>query len=85
MSRQTVARVALVGWLMRWLINRLGRVMRTMSLSIDLGRSIAAQGGVSWAENLAVGEVKGPLWIVFRFPGHTVVDSKEVVGVGQAG
>lgn len=70
---------------MRWLVNRLGRGLRAMSFRVDLGRSMAAQRGVSWAKNLAVGEIKGPLWIVFRFPGHTVFDSKKVVGVGQAG
>lgn len=91
MSRLTVALVALVSRLMRRLVNRLRRRLgamrrwRTMGFRVDLGRSMAAQGGVSGAKNLAVGEVKGPLWVVFRFPGHTVVDRKKVVGVGQAG
>lgn len=51
---------------------------------MDFGRPVTAQGSVSGAEDFAVGKIKGALWVLFRFTGHTVVNGEEVVCVGQA-
>lgn len=60
------------------------RAQQVQRFGVDFGRPVTAQGGVSGAEDFAVGKIKGPLWVLFRFTGHAVVNGEEVVCVGQA-